>query len=151
MNTISIVKEALAATEAGDLKKLDGLVADDFVFAGPVPQPLGKREFMGLMAALIKGLPDWKFNGSDWKESGDQVTTVFQITGTQTGELSLPMPGAPAFPPSGKKVALPKEPTSFTVKNGKLSRLDASVSPMGGLAGVMSQLGLELPMPMGGR
>ena len=148
MSTLSVVKEALAAMEAGDFKKLDSLVADDFVFAGPVPQPIGKREFLGLMTALTKAMPDWKFNGADWKEMGDQVTMVSQITGTQTGELSLPMPGMPPIPASGKKIALPKEPTTYTVKNGKLSRLDASVSPAGGVTGILSQLGVKMPMPV---
>jgi hypothetical protein len=144
MSALDIIKAGLAAIEAGDFKKLDGMVADDMVFAGPVPEPLGKREFIGVQTAMHVAMPDWKFNPSDFKENGDVVTVNFQITGTQTGELSLPMPGIPKLPPSGKKVSLPKEPSTFTVKNGKLSRLDVASTPGGGVMGILSQLGVKM-------
>jgi len=144
MSALDIVKAGLAAVEAGDFKKLDGMVADDMVFAGPVPEPLGKREFIGVQSAMHAAMPDWKFNPSDFKENGDVVTVYFQITGTQTGELSLPMPGLPKLPPSGKKISLPKEQSTFTVKNGKLARLDVASTPGGGVMGILSQLGVKM-------
>ncbi len=145
MSAIDFIKEGLAAIEAGDFKKLDGMLADDYVMTGPVPQPVSKKEFIGLQSALHTAIPDWKFNPSDFKEDGDKVTVNFQITGTQTGELSLPMPGLPKIPPSGKKVSLPKEQSTFTVKNGKLARLEVSSTPNGGLNGILSQLGVKMP------
>jgi len=144
MSAIDIVKAALAAVEAGDFKKADGMIADDMVFAGPVPEPLGKREFLGVQMAMLTAMPNWKFNPTDFKENGDVVTSNLQVTGTQTGELSLPMPGMPKLPPSGKKVSLPKEPSSFTVKNGKLSRLDVTPTARGGVMGVLAQLGVKM-------
>ena len=145
MSATDIVKAALAAIEAGDFKKADGMITDDMVFAGPVPEPLGKREFLGVQMAMLTAMPDWKFNGADYKENGDIVTANLRVTGTQTGELSLPMPGLPKVPPSGKKVSLPKEPTTFTVKNGKLARLDVTPTPGGGVMGILSQLGVKMP------
>jgi hypothetical protein len=145
MSATDLVKTGLAAIEAGDFKKVDGLIADDFVLAGPVPEPVGKREFMGLQMALNAALPDWKFNPSDFKEDGDVVTVSFQITGTQTAELSLPIPGIPKLPPSGKKVSLPRETSTFTLKNGKLTRLDVASTPGGGVNGLLAQLGVKLP------
>jgi len=144
MSAIDIVKAGLAAIEDGDLKKLDGMVADDYVFAGPVLEPLGKSEFMGLQSALLTAMPDWKFNAADFKENGDVVTVTLRVTGTQTGELSLPMPGIPILPASGKQVSLPGEISTFTVKNGKLARLDVIPTPGGGLLGILSQL--DVPM-----
>ena len=145
MSVMDIVKEGLAATEAGDFKKLDSLIADDFTMSGPVPMPVGKREFMGLQMALLKAMPDWKFNATDVRENGDQVTMMLGISGTQTGELQLPMPGMPPIPASGKKVSLPAEPTTFTVRNGKLTKLEVESTPAGGVAGILSQLGVSMP------
>lgn len=65
MSAMDVVKEGLAATEAGDFEKLDSLVAEDFSMSGPVPMPVGKREFIGLMMAMVKAMPDWKFNAND--------------------------------------------------------------------------------------
>jgi hypothetical protein len=82
MSAMDVVKEGLAATEAGDFGKLESLVADDFAMSGPVPMPVGKREFIGLMMAMLKAMPDWKFNATDFKENGDQVMVPLRITGT---------------------------------------------------------------------
>jgi predicted ester cyclase len=145
MNTIDIVKAGLAASESGQTSKFSNSLTDDMVFAGPVPQPVGKREFVGLMVAMVAAMPDWKFNATDFKENGNQVTMTFQITGTQTGELNLPMPGFQKLPATGKHVSLPKEPTTVTVKDGKISRLEASVVPGGGVMGILAQLGVQVP------
>ena len=145
MNAINVVKAGLAASESGQTSKFSDSLTDDMVFAGPVPQPVGKHEFVGLMTAMVAAIPDWKFNATDFKENGNQVTMTFQITGTQTGELNLPMPGFQKLPPTGKHVSLPKEPTTVTVKDGKISRLEATVVPGGGVAGVLAQLGVPRP------
>ena len=145
MNAIDVVKAGLAASEAGQAGRFADMLSDDMVFAGPVPEPVGKREFVGLMTAMVAALPDWKFNAMDFKQNGDQVTVVFQITGTQTGELDLPLPGFPKLPATGRHVSLPKEPTTVTVKDGKIIRLELAVVPGGGVPGVLAQLGVRLP------
>jgi len=145
MSAKDVVKEGLAATEAGDFAKLEGLVADDFSMSGPVPMPVGKREFVGLMMALRQAMPDWKFNPGDYQENGDEVTVPFQITGTHTGELQLPLPGLPPIPATGTRVSLPNEPSTFTVKDGKLAKLEVADIPGGGVMGILSQLGVNLP------
>jgi len=145
MSAMDVVKEGLAATEAGDFGKLENLVADDFSMSGPIPMPVGKREFIGLMMAMVKAMPDWKFNASDLKENGDQVAVALRITGTHTGELQLPMPGMPAIPATGLKVSLPSEPSTFTVRDGKLTKLEVASIEGGGVMGILSQLGVNMP------
>ena len=145
MDAIDIVKTGLAASEAGHSSQFADMLTDDMVFAGPVPQPVGKREFVGLMAALVAAMPDWKFNAKDFKQHGDKVTVTFQITGTQTGELNLPMLSIMKIPASKKHIALPKEETTVTIKNGKISQLEAAKVPGGGVAGVLAQLGIPIP------
>ena len=145
MNAIDIVKAGLAATEAGDFNKLGSMLTDDMVFAGPVPEPVGKREFIGLQSMLVAAMPDWKFNATEFKEDGNTVTVMLRITGTQTHELNLPMPGFPKIPATGKHVSLPGELTTFTVKDGKISRLDVASTSSGGVPGILAQLGVPVP------
>jgi predicted ester cyclase len=145
MNAIDMIKTGLAGMEMGQPGKLAEILADDMVFAGPVPEPVGKREFLGLQTAMVKAMPDWKFNATDFKQNGEQVTATFQITGTHTGELSLPMPGFPKVPASGKHISLPKEPMTITLKNGKISRIESASVQGGGVAGVLAQLGIPMP------
>ncbi|MHC4481535.1 MAG: ester cyclase [Planctomycetota bacterium] len=145
MSAVDVVKAGIAAQEAGDFDKAAELLTDDMVFAGPVPQPVGKREYLGLQSALKAAMPDWKFNASDFKESGDQVTAVMTVTGTHTAELKLPLPGMPTVPATGKKVALPKQTGTFTVKGDKVSRIDIAVEAGGGVQGILAQLGVSMP------
>ena len=145
MDAIELVKTGLKATEAGQAGKFGDLLADDMVFAGPVPQPIGKREFVGLQTALVAAMPDWKFNASGFKQAGDQVIADMQITGTHTGELSLPMPGFPKLAATGKRVSLPNQPTTFTVKDGKITRIEAEPLPGTGVPGILAQLGVSMP------
>ncbi len=146
MTGIEIVKAALTAAEAGDYEKVGGMLTDDMVFAGPVPEPVGKREFIGVNSAMHAGIPDWKFGASDFKENGDQVTAVLHISGTQTKELKLPMPGMAPVPATGKHVSLPAEPATFTIKGGKIARLETASVRGGGVMGVLAQLGVPAPM-----
>jgi predicted ester cyclase len=145
MNAIDVVKAGLAAAEAGQASKYADLLTDDMVFAGPVPEPVGKREFLALQTALTTAMPDWKFNATDFKLNGDKVVVMIRITGTQTGVLAVPMPGFPKFPPSGKHVSLPAQPTTFTVKNDKIARIEAEADPNNGVPGILSQLGISMP------
>ena len=145
MSNIDVFKAGLAAFETHDMKKVDELFADDMVFAGPVPQPIGKREFVGLQSALMAAMPDWKFNASDFKEEGDKVMAKAHISGTQTAALSLPALGIQSFPASGKHVQLPYESLTATIKNGKLTRLEAAHVEGGGVTGVLAQIGVKLP------
>jgi hypothetical protein len=76
------LRPGLAAVEAGQADKFAGLLSDDMIFAGPVPQLIGKKAFVGLQMALVKAMPDWKFNSMDFKQAGDKVTAMLRITGT---------------------------------------------------------------------
>ncbi len=147
MSNTDVFKAGLAAFEARDMKKLDGLLSDDMVFAGPVPQPLGKREFVGLQSALIAAMPDRKFNARGFKEEGDKVTAKAHISGTQSAPLSLPALGIQSFAGTGKHVQLPYENLTATIKNGKLTRLESDNAKGAGVAGVLAQLGAKLPTP----
>ncbi len=145
MSALDIVKAGFAAAESKDWKKFESYVADDFVFSGATPQPVGKKEFVGLQMALQTAMPDWKFNPTNWKENGDKVTVDMQITGTQTKELSLPMPGFPKIPATNKKLSLPSQPGTFTVRNDKLASFEIKDVPGGGLPGILAQLGVKMP------
>src|SRR3954454_20334205 len=88
MSNTDIVKAGLKAWEANDEQTLTALVADDFKLTGPVPQPLGKQEFIGFMHAMLAALPDFSFNISSYEEHGDTVIAKSHITGTHTGVLA---------------------------------------------------------------
>ena len=143
MNNSEIVKTGMKAWESSDVQTMTELVADDFVLSGPTPQPLGKQEFIGLMQVLHVGMPDFAFNVSSYEEHGNAVIARSHITATHTGVLALP--GMPPIPATGKKVALPEEVQTYTVKNGKLASLSTDARPDAGIPGMLAQLGFPIP------
>lgn len=145
MNAIELVKSGLADIEAGRADKFSARLADDFVFTGPVPKPIGKREFIGMVSSLVSAMPDWKYNPTDFHQEGDKVTAILQISATNTGEINLPFLGIFKVPPTGKRINLAKQPTTFTVKDDRVMRIDSLSDPNVGVLGVLKSLGIPVP------
>jgi steroid delta-isomerase-like uncharacterized protein len=143
MSNLEIVQSGLKAWEANDANALGPLIAEDFVLSGPTPQPLGKAEFIGFMHTMLAALPDFSFNISHFEENGDKVIAYSHVTGTHTGTFVLP--GLPPIPATGKKISLPQEIQTYTIKNGKLQSLVTDARPDAGVPGMLAQLGISLP------
>jgi predicted ester cyclase len=138
-----IVKKGLRAWEAKDAAAMGSLLSEDFVLTGPVPQPLNKHEFIGFMQAIMTAFPDFKFNEGAVEEHGGHYVVKSRISGTHTGTLTLP--GMPPVPATGKKVHLPEEPQTYTVTNGKVSKIQVADVPGGGVPGLLAQIGVQMP------
>jgi predicted ester cyclase len=145
MNKIDTVKAFSEALDARDFNKAASYLADDFVFAGPVPQPISKQAFIAVQSAFENAFQGWSFNSHDEVEQGEKVVAAVQITGTHTRDLVLPMPGMPRIPATGKRVSLPVEHITFTFKGDKIASLTSDNVPGGGVAGVLAQIGVPLP------
>lgn len=138
MTKTETIKTFSAALEAREFEKAASFLADEFVFTGPVPQPIGKHEFIAIQNAF----EDWSFNSHDEVEQGDKVIAAVQITGTQTRDLVLPMPGMPTIPATNKKNSLPEEHLEFTFVGEKIASLTSDNVPGGGVPGVLQQIGV---------
>jgi hypothetical protein len=73
------------------------------------------------------------------------VVAAVQITGTQTRDLILPIPGMPTIPATNKNVPLPGEHLEFTFMGDKIASLASDNVTGGGVPGVLQQLGVPLP------
>jgi predicted ester cyclase len=147
MSAADVVKAWYAANESGDLEAMAAHMSDDFVFSGPVPEPVGKDAFMALTSAMRTAFPDWSFNLSNVQEQGTVVTTTHQITGTHTGDLDLSGMGMPVVPATGKAVKLAVESPELTVENDKIVAFKAAPSPDTGVPALLKQIGVEMPPP----
>jgi len=145
MTKTETIKAFSAALEAREFEKAGSYLADDFVFTGPVPQPVGKHVFIAIQSAFESAFEDWSFNSHDEVEQGDKVVAAVQITGTHTRDLVLPMPGMPTIPATKKKVSLPEEHLEFTFVGDRIASLTSDNVPGGGIPGVLQQIGVPLP------
>jgi hypothetical protein len=73
------------------------------------------------------------------------VRTTNQLTGTHSGDLDLSGMGMGVIPATGKSFSLPPEESEATVEGGKMVALHVYSTPEGGLAGILRQIGVEIP------
>ena len=78
------------------------LTADAMVSGGVIPQPIPAMEAIKLLSSLTASIPDMKFDVQQVTENGNQATVKVQSAGAHSGPLSLPIPGMPTLPPTGK-------------------------------------------------
>jgi len=133
-------------TNMTDVEKTKAsLTADAMASGGVLPQPMPALEAFNLITGLRTAFPDLKFDVEDVTVNGNQATVKAHITGTNTGPLSLPMPGMPNnMPPTGKKVSA-KDAFVVTVEGDKVSKLHVDSPAGGGLPALLAQLGVQLP------
>ena len=145
MNAAELVQEVYSSLEQRDAKRALSLLADDFAFSGATPVPLDKHQWVGVVSALTAAMPDFSFDYRLTKEESGMVEGTVTLTGTQSNELVLPMPGVPRVPATGKKVALPSEKVELDTRDGQIISLKVESVPNGGVPGILQQLGVSLP------
>ena len=128
-------------TDMTDVEKTKAhLTANAMASGGVLPQPMPAMEAFSLIGGLMTGFPDLKFEVEDVSVNGNQATVKALVSGTNTGTLSLPMPGMPTnMPPTGKKVSA-KDTFVVTVDGDKVSHLQVDSPEGGGLPALLAQL-----------
>ena len=121
------------------------LTADAMASGGVLPVPMPALEAFKIVAGLTSAFPDLKFDVERVTVNGNQAKVDVQVSGTNTGPLSLPMPGLPeSIPPTGKKASA-KDAFIVTVQGDKVSRLEVDSPTGGGLPVLLSQIGINMP------
>jgi predicted ester cyclase len=128
-----------------DSERLKGLVTPDAMASGGVlPEAIPVMQAMGMVNALVTAIPDLSFDIEQTTVTGDQATVRVRWSGTQSGPLSLPLPGMPTLPPTGKKVSV-KDAYVLTVRGDKVSHMRVESPADGGIPAALEQLGVKVP------
>lgn len=125
--------------------KIKGMLTPDAMASGGVlPQPIPAMEAMKIMSGLTTAFPDVKFQIQQVTVNGNEARVQVTWSGTNTGPLSLPMPGMQPIPPTGKKVSV-KDAYVVTVQGDKISHFKADSPADGGVPAALAQLGVKMP------
>lgn len=147
-----IVTSFMQTLETKNFDRAASYLADDFLISGLTPKPLDKQAFMTIASGLAAGIPNLSYHARDIHEiqerpgEGNREQATIRITGTQTDSFILPPLGLPPIPQMGKSISLPEEQWDYTVKNGKIARIETSRAPDGGIKGLLHQLGTDIPI-----
>ncbi len=128
--------------DAGKMKTM--VTADAMASGGVLPQPIPVMEAMKVMDGLTTAFPDLKFDVQQVTVNGDQATVKAVWSGKNTGPLSIPMPGMPTIPATGKMVSV-KDTYIVTVQGDKVSHMEVASPADGGIPAALAQLGVKAP------
>ncbi len=143
MNTEQIARDFIA--QMGDVQKTrNRLTPDATVSGGVLPREMSAGDAINLMSSLKTAFPDIQFTVQKVTVNGNQADVQAIWSGTNTGSLSLPMPGIPSIPPTGKRVSV-KDDYLVTVQGDKISHLELRSPSGGGIPGALEQLGINVP------
>jgi hypothetical protein len=59
LNKRETVQALMDAVQKGNFESAKTMLADDFQFSGPVPEPIDKEAWLGMSASLKAAFPDW--------------------------------------------------------------------------------------------
>jgi predicted ester cyclase len=132
-------------TNMNDVEEMKRRVTADAVASGgALPQAIPAMEALKIMSGLTTAIPDFKYDIQQVTVNGNQATVKVLWSGTQSGPLSLPMPGMPTIPPTGKKV-LVKDTYVITVQGDIVSHIHIESPTDGGIPAALAQLGVKTP------
>lgn len=140
-----VVRAWVDAMNRGDVEAAMAMLTADATIVGPAPEPLTRDEFAAIHYALSRAIPDWNFHARDYRERGEDVLVRFEITGTHTGDLLLPLGNAPKIAATGKPIRQPLEEPIFSVSDGRITALRLPHVAGGGVGGILAQIGAPLP------
>ncbi len=145
MNAQQITQKVVKAIEDQDWDAAQALLADNYTFSGAVPQPIGAAEWLGVHRALANAMPDLRLHYVGTGGDDGIAEGTVQLSGTNTGELALPIPGLPRVPATGRKITLPLEHVRIQAQGSQLVNWQVEPVSDGGVMGILKQMGVSVP------
>jgi predicted ester cyclase len=145
MNKREIVQALLDSVQKGDFESAKSMLADDFQFSGPIPEPISKDAWLGLSSSLKTAFPDLDYHFKVIGTDGDVVRTTSQLSGTHTGSFDLTNMNMGVIPATDKTFSAKLEKTKVTVKDDKITLWAVEPTDGAGLKVILDQLGITLP------
>lgn len=133
------------AVQKGDLEIAESMLADDFQFSGPVPEPVNKEAWLGMSSSLRTAFPDLDYHFKVIGTEGDVVRTTSQLSGTHRGSFDLTGMNLGVIPATNKTFVATREKAKITVKENKITAWVVEPTQGAGVMAILKQLEPEIP------
>lgn len=145
MNKRETVQALMDSVQNGEFELAKSMLADDFQFSGPVPEPINKETWLEMSINLKAAFPDLDYHFKMIGTDGDVVRSTTQLSGTHTGNLNLTNMNMGITPATNKPVSAKMAKTRITIKKDKITLWE--VEPIDGadLTAILGQLGVKSP------
>ena len=145
MDAKETVKTLIEAVQSGDYKRARSLLSDDFMFSGPVPEPINGEQWLGMSASMKAAFPDLDYHFQVEGVEGEVVKTSSQLSGTHSGNFDLTAMGMGVIPATGKSFSMVKDSAEGEVREGKVVAYRVQPTEGAGLIAILTQLGISVP------
>ena len=145
MDTKETVQALMDAVQMGDFEKAKTYLSNDFQFSGPVPEPIGADEWLGMSANMRSAFPDVDYQFNIENVDGNTAHISGELIGTHTGDLDLSAMDMGVIPATGKSFHAAHQHGKVTVRDGKVTTWAMEPTEGAGLMAILGQLGVELP------
>ena len=143
MNKRETVQTLMDAVQKGDFEIAKTILADDFQFSGPVPEPIDREAWLEMSASLKSAFPDLDYHFKVIGADGNVVRTTSQLSGTHTGSFDLTSMNMGVIPATNKAFAAKPEKTKITVREDKVTAWAAEPTEGAGLKAILGQLDIK--------
>jgi len=145
MNKRETVQALMDAVQKGDFVNVKSMLADEFQFSGPVPEPINKEAWLEMSASLKTAFPDLDYHFKVIGTEGNVVRSTSQLSGTHNGVFDLTNMNMGMIPATNKAFSAKLEKTKVTVKDDKITSWMVEPTDGAGLLAILKQLEVEVP------
>jgi len=139
------VQALLDAVQKGDFETARSLLADNFRFSGPIPEPINADAWLRMSASLRAAVPDLDYHFKVIGTQGDVVRATSQLSGTRPESSHLTGLNTAVMPPADKTFEARLEKTRITVKQNRITVWVVDPAQDAGMKEILDQVGFAIP------
>lgn len=143
MNKREIVQALMDSVQKGDFENAKSMLADDFRFSGPLPEPINKEAWIEMSVGLKAAFPDLNYHYKVIGTDGDIVKSTSQLSGTHSGSFDLTNMNLGVVPATNRSFSAKLEKTKVSVKENKITAWVVEPTEGAGLKAILGQLGIK--------
>ncbi|HEY9528076.1 MAG TPA: ester cyclase [Anaerolineales bacterium] len=143
MNKRETVQALLDSVQKGDFDNAKTMLADDFQFSGPLPEPIDQEAWVGMNTRLQTAFPDLDYHFKVIGAEGDVVKATMQLSGTHSGSFDLRTMDMGVIPATNKNFSAKPEKARVTVRENKITAWFVEPTQGADLKSILDQLGVK--------
>ena len=144
MNKRETVQALMDSVQKGDFENARTMLADDFQFSGPLPEPIDQEAWVGMNTRLQTAFPDLDYHFKVIGTEGDVVRATMQLSGTHSGSFDLTTMDMGVIPATNKNFSVKPEKAKVTVKENKITAWVVEPTQGAGVMAILKQLEVEM-------
>jgi len=145
VNKRETVQALMDSVQGGDFASARSMLAENFQFSGPVPEPINAEAWLGMSASLKTAFPDLNYHFKVIGTDGDVVKSTSQLSGTHSGSFDLTDMNMGVIPATNRAFSSKLEKTKITVKEHKITAWMVEPTDGAGLTAILKQLEVTAP------